>query len=160
VATDPLHSMLVKLSARIPVQPVVSGAEQIPLPSRSADVVVCGQSFHWFDHARAMPEIARVLRPGGSLAVAWNTYDTDIPWVRRLAALLAPPDADDHAGDIEDPRVFPFVETPYFGFVEQKQFRFWQPHTAASLADLTSSVSHVATMDERGHSDIIRHRRT
>ena len=40
------------------------------------------------------------------------------------------------------------METPYFGFVDSKQFRFWQPHTAATLADLARSVSHVATMSE------------
>lgn len=147
VATDPLPAMLTRLAARVPVQPVAAGAERIPLPSRSADVVVCGQSFHWFDHERAMPEIARVLRPGGHLALAWNTYDVAIPWVKRLSTLLSP--AGTGTGEaIEDPRVFPFVQTPYFGFVEHREFRIWQPHTAASLADLARSVSHVATMDD------------
>ena len=115
-------------------------AENIPVRSRSVDVVVCGQSFHWFDHSLAMAEIARVLRPGGVLAVAWNTYDEGIPWVKRLKRLISPPDQDGFA--------MPLMETPYFGFVDQKQFRIWQPHTAASLADLARSISHVATMKD------------
>ena len=87
-----------------------------------------------------MAEIARVLRPGGVLALAWNTYDEGIPWVKRLKRLISPPDQEGFAT--------PLMETPYFGFVDQKQFRIWQAHTAASLADLARSVSHVATMKE------------
>ncbi len=49
----------------------------------------------------------------------------------------------------------PLLDTPYFGFVEQKQFRFWQPHTAASLADLARSVSHVATMSEPDRAGVL-----
>jgi ubiquinone/menaquinone biosynthesis C-methylase UbiE len=139
LATDPDPRMLALLRAHAPVRHVVAAAEHIPLRSRSVDVVVCGQSFDWFDHDRALAEIARVLRPDGVLALAWNTYDTSIPWVRRLKQLLAP-----HVSD--DARVLPLKQTPYFGFVEEKQFRFWQTHTAASLADLTRSISRVADM--------------
>jgi ubiquinone/menaquinone biosynthesis C-methylase UbiE len=142
LAVDPLPEMLAHLSRRVPVQPVAATAEQLPLRSRSVDLVVCGQSFHWFDHDRALPEIARVLRPGGMLALAFNTYDVSIPWVRRLKALISPQSGSgDEAAE-------PLMETPYFGFVDKKQFRNWSTHTAASLADLTRSLSHVATMGE------------
>jgi SAM-dependent methyltransferase len=125
----------------------VATAERIPLRSRSVDVVVCGQSFHWFDHDRALPEIARVLRPGGSIALAWNTYDEGIPWVKRFKRLISPSTDDDPTT--------PLMETPYFGFVDSKQFRFWQPHTAATLADLARSVSYVATMSEPQRNDVL-----
>ena len=49
----------------------------------------------------------------------------------------------------------PLMETPYFGFVDSKQFRFWQPHTAQTLADLARSVSHVATMSESDRADVL-----
>lgn len=150
LATDPLPEMLARLAQRVPVRHVVATAEHIPLRSRSVDLVVCGQSFHWFDHDRALPEIARVLRPGGVLALAWNTYDESIPWVRRLKRLLSPDQADK-----DDERSMPLKATPYFGFVEERQFRFWQTHTAATLADLTRSVSHVATMSESGRASVL-----
>jgi ubiquinone/menaquinone biosynthesis C-methylase UbiE len=140
LATDPSPEMLAVLAGRVDVPHVVATAERIPVRSRSVDVVVCGQSFHWFDHSVAMAEIARVLRPGGVLALAWNTYDEGIPWVKRLKRLISPPDQAGFAA--------PLMETPYFGFVDQQQFRMWQPHTAASLADLARSISHVATMKE------------
>jgi ubiquinone/menaquinone biosynthesis C-methylase UbiE len=142
LAVDPLPEMLARLAERTPVKHVVATAEQVPLRSRSVDLVVCGQSFHWFDHERALPEMARVLRPGGEVALVWNTYDVSIPWVRRLKALISPDQGT------QDEAALPLMETPYFGFVDKKQFRFWQTHTAASLADLARSVSHVATMSE------------
>ncbi len=69
--------------------------------------------------------------------------------MRRLSNLIAP-----DFGDIDD-SAKPMMESPYFGFVEQATFRFWQPHTAASLADLARSVSHVAIMDERDRAAVL-----
>jgi SAM-dependent methyltransferase len=48
-------------------------AEEIPLPDASVDGVFCAEAFHWFDAPRAVAEIARVLRPGGSVVVCFNT---------------------------------------------------------------------------------------
>ena len=47
-------------------------AEAIPLADASVDGVFCAECFHWFDWPRALPELARVLRPGGCLAMFWN----------------------------------------------------------------------------------------
>ncbi len=149
VVTEPLPDMVRRLRDRLPVSPVVATAERIPMPLRSVDTVVCGQSFHWFDHDLALAEIAQVLRPGGQLALVWNRYDTAIPWVRRFQDLIAP-----DFGEVED-AVKPLMETPYFGFVDKASFRFWQPHTAASLADLTRSVSYFSTLDERRQRELL-----
>jgi SAM-dependent methyltransferase len=48
------------------------------------DAVLCGQSMHWFDMARAVPEIARVLVPGGALGALWNSDDDQVEWVAGL----------------------------------------------------------------------------
>ena len=58
-------------------------AEQIPLPDASVDAVLVGQALHWFDHEQALPEIGRVLRPGGVLAGLWNDDDLSVDWVRQ-----------------------------------------------------------------------------
>lgn len=51
------------------------GAEHLSFVSDgSVDMVVAGQSAHWFDYARAWPELARVVKPGGSLAF-WGYKD-------------------------------------------------------------------------------------
>ena len=57
--------------------------------------MVAAQSWHWFDSPRALTEVERLLRPGGALALVWNTYDTSVPWVRDFQDIYfrcAPPD--------------------------------------------------------------------
>jgi SAM-dependent methyltransferase len=44
----------------------------MPLADVSVDAVFAAESFHWFDHDRALAEIARVLRPRGALVLLWN----------------------------------------------------------------------------------------
>ena len=48
----------------------VGRAEITGLPDRSADVVSAGQCWHWFDRPRAAVEVARILRPDGSVVIA------------------------------------------------------------------------------------------
>jgi SAM-dependent methyltransferase len=138
LAVDPLDEMLSYLRARRPeCRTVTASAEEIPAPSRSVDVVVCGQSFHWFDTERALPEIARVLKPEGVLSMVWNVRDDRIPWVRKLGRLIDTPQAD------EDPTEA-LVGSRLFGYVEQQEFRFWQPLRKPELRDLVTSRSNVA----------------
>jgi SAM-dependent methyltransferase len=82
-AVDPDPAMLGQLRSHHPAVEVREGtAEQIPLPDASVDAVLVGQAFHWFDRDRAMPEIARVLRPGGVVAALWIGADVGVDWVR------------------------------------------------------------------------------
>jgi SAM-dependent methyltransferase len=47
------------------VQFVCGLAEELPFPSASFDVVNCGLALPYMNNARAIEEVARVLRPGG-----------------------------------------------------------------------------------------------
>ena len=144
-ATEPDAAMLAVLHDRLPDVPTSeSPAEEIPLPDRSVDVVVAAQSFHWFDHDRALPEIARVLRPGGHLALAWNTRDERIPWVRRLGALLGSPGAASESTSSSQA----LVRSDLFGFVEDKDFPFWQEVNRDTIVDMAASRSYVAALDD------------
>ena len=69
------------------VRSLPGSAEEIPLPDASVDAVLAGQALHWFDLDRAMPEIARVLTPGGVLAALWNVDDDRTGWVATLAQI-------------------------------------------------------------------------
>lgn len=85
-AVEPDQAMLAELRRHLPSVRALHGpAEAIPLPDSSVDAVLCGQSLHWFDLPRALPEIARVLVPGGTLGALWNSDDDRVPWVAGLA---------------------------------------------------------------------------
>jgi SAM-dependent methyltransferase len=72
----------------VPTLTALTGtAEEIPLPDASVDAVLVGQAMHWFDLDRAIPEMARVLTPGGVLAALWNVDDDRVGWVATLAEI-------------------------------------------------------------------------
>ena len=88
-AIEPLPEMLELLPAAAPgAKAVLGNAEVIPLPDAYADVVTAAQAFHWFDLDVALPEIARVLRPDGQLALVWNVRDDSEAWVAQLSELI------------------------------------------------------------------------
>ena len=67
-------------------------AEEIPLADASVDAVFVGEAFHWFDPELAIPEIARVLRPGGGLAMIWtHWWETEPPLPDAAQELLREP---------------------------------------------------------------------
>ena len=82
VATDLGPRMLGRLHEHLPAVPVlVSRAEALPFADGSFDLVCGAQMWHWVDVPRAAAEVARVLRPGGRLALWWNEVDADdLPW--------------------------------------------------------------------------------
>ena len=140
-ATDPDRAMLDVLEAQVPGASVKQAtAEEIPANDRSVDVVVVAQAFHWFDHERALPEIARVLRPGGHLALVWNGRDERIPWVRRLGATVGRQDLDTSS-------VEALVDSDLFGAVEEKSFKHWQDVRRETVVDMALSRSSIVTLD-------------
>ena len=90
VAVEPSASMRAVLARRLPsVEGLDGRAERIPLPDESVDAAVIGSAFHWFDGDAAVAELARVLRPGGGLAVLWNVgLSSDPPWPEGLEQLV------------------------------------------------------------------------
>ena len=47
-----------------------------------------GQAFHWFDRPRALPELHRVIKPGGGLVLLWNWWNERDPLQRELGELI------------------------------------------------------------------------
>jgi SAM-dependent methyltransferase len=91
VAVEPLPGMRARLAHELPPVDVRDGsAEQIPLADASLDVVCVAQAFHWFDPVPALAEIARVLAPGGCLALVWNLWDLGDPAQAALDRIVSP----------------------------------------------------------------------
>ncbi len=87
IAVEPLPNMLAELHRSLPTAPaVLARAEQLPIADAAVDAVAAGQAFHWFDEGPALAEMARVLRPGGTLALLWNHDDESDPLVQLIEA--------------------------------------------------------------------------
>ena len=87
IAVEPIAQM----RALIEGARVVDGtAEAIPLADESVDAVTVAQAFHWFRAEDALPEIRRVLRTGGGLALIWNTRDEKDPVQAAISEILGP----------------------------------------------------------------------
>lgn len=150
VAVDPLPEMLAQLAVAVPGVPALAGsAEAIPLEDASVDVVAVAQAFHWFDHGRALPEIARVLRPGGSLALVWNQRDESVPWVEELSGAAG---AEVWAGL---PVERALAASGRFAEPERATFGHVVHHDRASLLAFAASRSHYLVLDDPGRARML-----
>jgi SAM-dependent methyltransferase len=153
VAIEPDARMRDILASRSPGAQVLAGhAETIPLPDGYADAVLVSTAWHWFDHDRAIPEIARVLKAGGRLGVLWTSRDRAETWVANLEIIgpgaRTPEEVRErlhrqHTVTLPEGAEFGPLETASFGFTR----RISVADTLAWLA--TSSRAIVADAAER-----------
>jgi len=150
-AVEPDPAMLVELRRQVPAARALAGsAEAIPLPDSTVDAVLCGQAMHWFDMNRAVPEIARVLVPGGPLAGLWNADDDRVDWVagfQEVARAAAAPSVSRRRAEAVDFGVHQFG-TELFGPAERAEFPHAPSYTADSLVALCGTHSRVLVMPE------------
>lgn len=89
VAVEPGAPMLEQLRTAVPEAEAHEGsAETIPLPAANVEAAFAAQAYHWFDRERAVPELHRVVRPGGGLALLWNWWDERDPLQAELGELI------------------------------------------------------------------------
>ncbi|HEX8856496.1 MAG TPA: class I SAM-dependent methyltransferase, partial [Thermoleophilaceae bacterium] len=148
-AVEPLAEMRARLEELVPDAETPAGtAEQLPVPDASADGIVVAQAWHWFDHARALAEARRVIRPGGALVVLWNDWDVSDPLVAELEAMRSrnvPAGTPGHrAGD----GMGPFESEAGFGPMQQATFPNEQLLNADGVVGRMLSVSYVASAPE------------
>jgi SAM-dependent methyltransferase len=137
VAVDPIPDMLEVLRSSLPETRALLGtAEEIPLEDNSVDAVVVAQAWHWVDPERAIPEVARVLRPGGRLGLVWNTRDERLGWVRELGDII---------GSDGDRGRFDVKLSASFTDPERHQIEWTSYLTPQALIDLVASRSYCIT---------------
>lgn len=134
---------------------VVGQVESLPYLSCYFDVVTASQSLHRFAPGLALTEMARVLKPGGHLAIAYNTRDDTVPWVRRLAALLQQADRDTMKGDYGVDSVDAVAESPCFVNLERRNFRNWVPITRAGLVTMIERRLATTRLDQERRSQLL-----
>jgi SAM-dependent methyltransferase len=153
-AVEPDPQMLAELRRTMPeVSSVPGSAEEIPLPDASLDAVLAGQAMHWFDMDRALPEIARVLRPGGVLTGLWNVDDDRVGWVAGLAEMSKRKSSitlttwRGSAAKSRQEQLLGEV-SGLFSAAEVGEFGHGQARTADSLLATIGTHSHLLVMEE------------
>jgi SAM-dependent methyltransferase len=153
--------MLAELRRAMPeVRSVPGSAEEIPMPDGSVDAVLAGQAMHWFDMDRAMPEIARVLAPGGVLAGLWNVDDDRIGWVTNLAEISKRKASitllrwREGASRSREQRLLEAGSGLFHG-AEEGEFGHGQARTADSLLATIATHSHLLVMDEAERAGLL-----
>lgn len=125
VCTAPLASALHALG--YDVRCSIDGT--MSLPDRSVDGIVA------LETAPDLETAARVLRPGGQVALLVQEHDVRIPWARKLRAALRLPAAREPGAAAAT-----LGGSPYFGVVEVESFRHWEVVTRDGLDELVRSL--------------------
>lgn len=117
-------------------------AEATGLADASMDLVLCAQAFHWFEHMRALPELKRILRPVGRLVVMWNDRDSGDPLTGEYGAMIRKASGHHPAAEDRGASAEALDESPLFGRVRLRLFRYEQPLTMQGLIGRARSASY------------------
>jgi SAM-dependent methyltransferase len=159
VAVEPDARMRSVLAEEVPAATVAEGrGEDIPLPAGSAAAVLASSSWHWVDPPRALPEVARVLEPGGTMGALWGGPDPEGPFMVQAREVLAQGvgagdgDADEVArrllGDAARSRqVLELVDGVPFTPPVHEVFTWERAMTADDLVGLLGTFSWVILME-------------
>jgi SAM-dependent methyltransferase len=153
---DRMRAVLARADGGIEVLP--GQAEEIPAETSSVDVVIAQSAWHWVDESRAIPEVARVLRPGGRLSLVWTGPDRSVDWVRSLWAggiIFNPEERTEvdsrrrqrHLVNVDVGGASPFLQP------ETQLFHWTRPMTKADVVALSATYSAVIAMDESSRRD-------
>ncbi|QOR46191.1 class I SAM-dependent methyltransferase [Trueperella pecoris] len=118
-AVEPSADMRSGFRAALPDFPAErlldASAERLPFADASVDVLTYGQCWHWVDERLAASEAARVLKPGGVIAILFNQLDVRQPWVHRLSRIMRSGDVHraDRVPDLRVPGHHGHMERPF-----------------------------------------------
>ena len=127
-------------------------AEATGLPDASVDLVTAAQAFHWFVGPACRREFARILRPGGGVALVWNERLADAtPFLAGYEALLRR-----HATDydqVNHVNIEPAALAAFFGPAGMTTLEFpnAQDFDLAGLQGRLLSSSYAPNAGQPGH---------
>ncbi|HWX24923.1 MAG TPA: methyltransferase domain-containing protein [Vicinamibacteria bacterium] len=101
VGIDPNEEMLDRARQAGGARFLRGDAAATGLETGAFDLVTSGQAFHWFPTEPTLAEFSRILKPGGSCAVFWNTR-TSTPFMRAYDGVLS--SLSTEYGEIPKPR--------------------------------------------------------
>lgn len=148
-AVEPQASLRELLAASVGAERVREGlAEAIPLPDDAVAAVTVADAMHWFEHAPALAEIRRVLRPGGGLAVLNALPDwSGASWAHEVGELLNAL-RPEHPGFDKQPWQESVRAAAGWSGPRELRITTQQPASPERLVDYVASVSWIASLPE------------
>lgn len=148
-AVEPIDNMRAVLQRAVPEARALAGtAEAIPLDDGAVDAVWVGEAFHWFDVARAVPELARVVRGRGGVAVLYNRKGwadaREPPWVSACHAVFQHHRTPDDGVDPHDTEEWRAALAGCFGALQESVVEHVHAVSAADVVALYASFSGIA----------------
>ena len=153
VAVEPAAGMRAVLASELPSVTVVDAtAEALPFDDEEFDVVTVAQAFHWFRTAEALPEVRRVLRRHGGLAIIDNDLDDRVEWVAALAAISWPAGTAFPVPNVERE---PLLQDAGFVDVGIARIEWSEPATRETLASRVRSSGSIAAEPEAVRESLV-----
>jgi SAM-dependent methyltransferase len=159
VGVDFSEPMLAQARAAHPALPLLRArGETMPVRDGTAALVTSGTAFHWLQPVPALAEFARVLAPGGRVALFWRYASAGQPHMRVMRASLdrvgvTLPDAYEHL------RVH--VPAPFAGsaFVDAEEIRLATTltFTADTFHGYVATVEFLRRLCGERHADFLAH---
>jgi SAM-dependent methyltransferase len=151
---EPIAEMREVFERAVGAEALEGTAESIPLDDGSADAVTAAQAFHWFDPERALPELKRVLRRRGGVALIWNVRDESHALHQAYAEAIRPYKGDAYPAGGGYPAGKPLA-SPLFTDVKERTFPHVQLMDSDGLAARAASVSFIARLPEDERAELL-----
>lgn len=156
VGADSSSEMLARAPLVEGIEYVEAPAEDLPFSDATFDLATVSSAFHWFDRARFLAEVRRVLRPAGWLVIYDNAFRGEMRenprfkrWFREsyLARYPSPPRDLRPFGDEDAWR-------HGFRFLGQEDYRNEVRFSVEELARYLETQSNVIAAVEEGSESI------
>lgn len=147
---EPIAAMRDKQRIFLRDEQILEGhAESIPFPDLSLDCVFVANAFHWFDGAKALKEIHRVLKPAGGLGLIWlNDGVFTSEWGKYIDEMIAV--YEDGAPQRKTGAwVEAFNETRNFQPLNERHLIHNRETTPELVLDRVGSLSFIARLPEK-----------
>lgn len=122
-------------------------AEATSLPDTSVELVVCFQSFHWFNPQPTLLEFHRILKYKGRLAVVWNERDRHDEFTANYTQIVQTA-SNNHPAEQRRVAVEPLLTSLLFPNVQQYTFAYRQDLDLAGLIGRAMSTSYIPRTGE------------
>ncbi|MDQ7991365.1 MAG: methyltransferase domain-containing protein [Propionicimonas sp.] len=134
---------------------VAAAPDATPFMPCVFDQVIVVDLLHTLPPRLALAEFARVLRPGGSLAVVHTARDDSVPWVRRLAGIVRRVDPEAMAEATISTTEAALHDNPYFPLLQRQDFRRWVPADKPQLLAMVERLGGFADADPEARQAVV-----